>query len=917
MSAPILATKLFIPVSRPEHVPRAQLIEQLNSGLHGKLTLLSAPAGFGKTTLVTEWLNHLKRDSDDKNLEEIKTAWLSLDDHDNDPVRFLTYFITALNRIEEGGVEFGQEALNMLQSPQSLHPETILTALINDIAVINIKMVLVLDDYHLIDTETIHEALNFLIENQPSQFHLVIATREDPLLSLSRLRVRGQITELRAADLCFSSAEIAKFLNQVMGLDLKAADIAVLETRTEGWIAGLQLAALSMKGKGNTGDFIQSFAGSNRLVLDYLIDEVFEQQSTELQTFLLQTSILDRLTGPMCDAVCFNGSETRGSSKETASGQEILEILERANLFIIPLDDERCWYRYHHLFADLLRQRLQQRHPELMPKLHQRASVWYADQGLGEAAIDHALRGADYKGATALIDQYVGGNYEQISSVTLQRWLAAFPVDLLCSQPQLCLLQAWNQFTSGQLVAADQSLQTVAKLLKVEDQISNWEQNALNGRAAAIRSFVASYSGNLLGTIKFAQQALEVLPADESSWRSAAQIALGDAYAAQGKMNAAHQIRSEALELSKLSEDPYIQMIANLNLAETIWQQGNAKQVGEICARQEQFAEKQGLADTTIMGWLYGLWGEALAEGNLLDQALAYTQKGVKLADARQDVLYICYSKLHRVRVLFSAGDLDAAETTINEMEQAALECDLPQWATSQIAAWQVRIWLAQGNLEAATSWVIDRGLTPTDEIPFWTEVEYIAMARVWLAQGQVAEIGAVLDQIQVAAEIGSRYLRLIEIYLLQALVTQTMGELSPALTFLEQALRLAESKGIIQTFVDEGSALAQLLYVAVKQEIAPAYVQRIIAAFPVETEPQKVTQPSQDDEWVESLTERETEILQHIAEGLTNPEIGNRLYLSANTVKAHARTIYSKLGVNNRTQAVAKGRTLGIISDQ
>jgi LuxR family maltose regulon positive regulatory protein len=323
MSAPILATKLFIPVSRPEQVSRPQLIGQLNSGLHGKLTLISAPAGFGKTTLVTEWLNHLNLDSDDENLGEIKTAWLSLDDHDNDPVRFLTYFITALNRIEAVGVEFGQEALNMLQSPQPLPHETILTALINEIAVINIKMVLVLDDYHLIDTQTIHEALNFLIENQPSQFHLVIATREDPLLSLSRLRVRGQITELRATDLCFSSAEIAKFFNQVMGLGLKAADIAVLETRTEGWIAGLQLAALSMKGRANTGDFIQSFAGSNRLVLDYLIDEVFEQQSTELQTFLLQTSILDRLTGPLCDAVCFSGSEKRGSSNETASGQEI------------------------------------------------------------------------------------------------------------------------------------------------------------------------------------------------------------------------------------------------------------------------------------------------------------------------------------------------------------------------------------------------------------------------------------------------------------------------------------------------------------------------------------------------------------------------------------------------------------------
>lgn len=912
MSSPLLVTKLFIPSTRPERLPRPRLLEHLNLGLHRKLTLISAPAGFGKTTLVTEWLNHLQTDSEGETGEKIKLAWLSLDENDNDPIRFLSYFITALNRIEDIGAELGVEALTMLQSPQPQPPETILTSLLNDISIINDKIILVFDDYHLIESSAIHNALNFFIENQPSQLHLVIATREDPLLSLSRLRVRGQVTEFRAADLCFNSAEVAEFLTKVMGLGLASSDIAVLESRTEGWIAGLQLAALSLKGRDDVSEFIQSFAGSNRLVLDYLIDEVLDQQNIELQNFLLQTSVLERLIGPLCDAVRFGGDMVDG--KET--GQEILERLDRANLFIIPLDEERCWYRYHHLFADLLRQRLQQTQPELLPTLHNRASTWFADQGFGEAAIDHALLGTEYDQAATLIDQHVGGNYEQVSSVTIQRWLAAFPTELLCDRPQLCLLQAWSLFTSGQLAGANQSLQTVFKLLETENNLSTLERNALFGRAAAIQSFIASYSGDFPRAIEFAQQAIEVLPNEEAPWRSAAQITLGDAYAAQGQMNAAHKIRSEALEMSKLSGDPFIQVIANLNLAETVWQQGNIKQVCEICAVLVQLAEKQGLTDATIMGWLYGLWGTALAEMNQLERAAEYTLKGVELTENSQDIFYICSSHLHRIRALFAMGDYDGAQTIATMLEQTALDYDLPQWATSQLSAWQVRIWLGQGNLEVAIEWVNDHGIQAADDFPFVQEPEYVALARVRLAQGVVSETQSILDRLQNAAEIGGRDLRRVEVKLLQALVAQTEGDLDRALAFLEPALHLAKPKGIIQTFVDEGPALARLLYEAVIQEIEPEFSQHLITAFPAESPKLESKSKSEADEWVEPLTERELEVLQLIAEGLTNPEVGERLYLTANTVKAHARTIYSKLGVNNRTQAVNRARALGLITD-
>jgi LuxR family maltose regulon positive regulatory protein len=912
MSTPILVTKLFVPTSRSEHLPRPRLLEQLTLGLNRKLTLISAPAGFGKTTLVTEWINHLQTDSEDESQDDIKLAWLSLDEHDNDPVRFLSYFITALNRNDGIDAELGVEALKMLQSPQPLPPETILTSLINDAASLDFKIILVLDDYHLIDNLPIHETLDFFIENQPPQFHLVITTREDPLLSLSRLRVRGQVTELRAADLCFNSIEVADFLTQVMGLGLASSDISVLAHRTEGWIAGLQLAALSLKGRDDTSGFIQSFAGSNRLVLDYLIDEVLDQQNTDLQNFLLQTSVLERLIGPLCDAVRFSGTAVDGMK----TGQEILEILDRANLFIIPLDEERCWYRYHHLFADLLRQRLQQTNPELLPTLHQRASRWYADQGFGEAAIDHALLGADFDRAAALIDQHVGSSYEVVSPVTLQRWLGAIPTDMLCDHPQLCLLQAWNQFTSGQLAAADESLRMAAETLERAVHLSNPVRNTLSGRARAIRGFIASYTGDLPKAVEYAQQALDVLPAEEAAWRSAAQITLGDSYAAQGQITAAHQIRTEALEISKSSGDPFIQMIAQLNLAETIWQQGDVKQVGEICAHQAHQAKKQGLADTATMGWLYGLWGTALAEMNQLEQAAEYTLKGVELTETSQDIFYVCYSNLHRVRVLFAMGDYEGVQAIESKLKQTALDYDLPQWAISQIAAWQVCIWLAQEDLAAATEWVNDHGIQATDDFPFVQEPAYVALARVRLAQGALPEAYSILDRLQTAAELGGRDLRRVEVKLLQALVAQTDGDVDQALTFLESALHLAQKKRIVQTFVNEGPAIARLLFEAVKQEIEPIYAQHLIAAFPVATPDPALVSKSEADGWVEPLTEREAEILQHIAKGLTNREIGNRLYLSANTIKAHARTIYSKLEVNNRTQAVNRARSLGLISD-
>lgn len=918
MSFPILVTKFFVPAMRPELVSRTRLIDQLNRGLHRKLTLISAPAGFGKTTLVSHWLEDLQ------NNQTVRVAWLSLDDEDNDLIRFLTYFTSALNKANAPENVLGDGALSILQSPQPPSATDVLTMVINELAENDEQFVFVLDDYHLIEEKPIDQAVGFLLDNLPPQLHIVIAARHDPALSLGRLRARNELNELRAADLRFSSPEAADFLNRVMGLGLSPQDVAELETRTEGWIAGLQLAALSMQGRSDYQTFIKSFTGGHRLVLDFLIEEVLGQQSEKIQDFLLRTSILNRLNGLLCDAV--TGYE---------DSQQTLEYLEQANLFIIPLDEERRWYRYHHLFADLLRQRFHQKYDGEAKKLHLKASCWFEQEKDFNNSIEHALKATDFERAANIIERTIDNFWGRGEHRNLEHWLIQLPDEVLIAKPEISIYLARYLCNKGRFdegrklievieqIVNDDYQETIENEGKKHDSKKLEEKTKLLGRIAASKSVLASFQGDIPGMVKYSSEALDLLPASDLTWRNLTAVILGNAHGFTGNMAAAYYARYEAMQSCQAAGDLYLTMMSSLELAITIRALGRLRETIEICHSQMLVAEENKLLKTRLVGWLLAVWGETITELNDLEEGVQRAKEGFLIAEDSGDLPIIGWTLFCLIRVLLSSGDLEEAESIIEDIKRKSLQVQYPSWVLDQLAAWQARIHLTQNHIEEASKWVNKRaldpkiGIKPVQEIHFFLLSEYVVVARVLIGQGRWDDAVELLQHLLVAAENGSRISKKVEILTLLSLAYQALEKTDQALSELKQALTIAEPEGFIRTFVDEGPPMAGLLFEALQRNIYPGYVQRILAAFPV-TETEKRTpakgQVNQSGLF-EPLSEREIEVLQLLAKGLTNQVIGERLYISPHTVKVHTRNIYGKLGVNNRTQAVDKARTLGILS--
>jgi len=908
MSAPILLTKLFIPTNRPEFVSRSLLIEQLNGGLHRKLTLISAPAGFGKTTLVTDWLqSHWLQSQGDDSSFPFLMGWLSLDEGDNDAVRFLTYLITALNRIPGLETAIGNDALQMLQSPQPPPLEAILIAVINEISMATAKIVLVLDDYHLIDSPQVHANLNFLIENLPSQLHLVITTREDPPLQISRLRARGLLTELRAHDLRFKSEETAKFLNQVMGLNLSSRDITALETRTEGWIAGLQLAAISMQRQKDTSNFINSFSGSNRFVLDYLIEEVLEQQPEDIQNFLLQTSVLDRLTGSLCDALT-----------EINGGKTTLETLDQANLFIIPLDNERRWYRYHHLFADLLQQRLKS-NPEInIHDLHIRARDWFSKQGMDREALHHSLLAEDFEEAAELINRLAMEVVQKGEYRTVSDWINSLPDDIQQEHPYLWALDVWALRMEGQFEAAETRITEVEEALKNPARGASADLETIKGLINSHKAYIAFIRGNFDETISISRESLTQLPQDLVEIRTLTALYLGVALRYKGNLKEALEIYLNTLPFGKQLVGSSIAVFCFTHLSDLYYDLGELHKSKETAEQAIQFTNQHtGRSDWPFMGHLYVCIGRVLRQWGQQTKVLEVIRKGVGLCRQWNVADYQALALIELADVYFSLGEKELAQDALQESLMIVQE--FSPWASGLVAAHQAKFSLGFGEIEPAIEWLSETDLKANSPIDLSRDIEFLTLARVFIAQNKLDEGLALLERIsEISNKIGKKYTAL-EAMILQAEAFFIREDTEKAMERLEQALTLGEAEEYTQIFVDEGPPMARLLYDALSRGIVPDYVQKLLAAFPVEKSEQlpKPHPQSQESEWIEPLSDRELEVLQFIAEGLSRQEIATRLVLSLNTVKTHARNIYGKLGVNNQMQAVGKARAFGLLENE
>jgi LuxR family maltose regulon positive regulatory protein len=871
-------------------VRRPRLIALLNDGLECKLTLVSAPAGFGKTTLLSDWITSCQG----------QVAWLSLDEGDNDPTRFLAYLVAALQTIEKS---IGAGVLGALQSSRPPTLEAILTALLNDLTTLSGSAVLVLDDYHVLDAQPVDRALAFLLEHLPSQIHLVIATREDPQLPLARLRAGGHLRELRAADLRFTVPEATAFLNQAMALSLSAADVADLDDHTEGWVAGLQLAAISLRDHPNPTSFIHSFTGSHHFVMDYLVEEVLQRQPESVQEFLRRTSILDRLSGPLCDAVLL---------APFGSGQTTLEYLERTNLFIAPLDNERHWYRYHHLFAELLQQRLQlgtasvpadegkveDRKGEVA-ELHRRASIWYEEQGLGLEAFQHAAAAQDVEHAVRLIEGNGMPLHFRGAIVPVFNWLKSQPTQVLDAWPMLWTAYASTCLATGQTAGIEEKLCAAEKALEGE-KLDDTTRDLI-GRIAAIRATAAVNQNQVETIIAESYRALEFLAPDNLAFRTSTAWKLGYAYQLLGDRAAAHRAFSEVISISQASGNMNFNLMASIGLGEMQEADNQLHLAAETYRRVLELLDGQPLpvASAAHLGLAHISY-----EWNDLDAAELHGRQSVQLVRQIENNDRFISCEVFLARLKLAQGDAGGAAAILAEVSQSARQQDFVN-RIPEITAAQVLTLLRQGHLAAAAQ------LAGVRDLP-------ISWARIHLAQRDPSTALAVLASWRLQVEAKRWEDERLKVMLLQALALQAQGAKGEAVQLLLEVLTLAEPGGFIRSFVDEGPPMAHLLSAAAAGGLTSNYVRKLLATFEAEEQGSEgkshrlVTLPAQC--LIEPLSSREVEVLQLMAQGLSNQEIAGRLFLALDTVKWHNRHIFGKLQVQRRTEAVARARELGLV---
>jgi LuxR family maltose regulon positive regulatory protein len=923
MATQLLTTKLYIPPIRSKMVSRPRLMKRLMSGLHRKLTLVSAPAGFGKTTLLGECAASCGQ----------PIAWISLDTGDNDPVRFWSYLIGALQTIPSlREASLGEAFLAMLHSSgiAGTTPappiEGLLTGMINELAEVDERFVLVLDDFHLITEPKIHDGLVFLIDHAPPPpqgIHLILSSRADPPWPLARLRARAEMTMLRVGELRFTVEEVNSFLNDVMGFELPAGAIAALDARTEGWIAGLQMAAISMRERrrahhartvpaADTGltAFVEALSGSHRFILDYLVEEVLDLQNPTIQEFLLKTSILERMTASLCDAIT-----------ERDDSQTILAQLDSANLFLNPLDDERRWYRYHRLFADLLHSRLQQTLPDRIPALHSRASEWYEQAGVIAAAMGHALAAGDVERAARLVEGNAMATIYHGQLATVEGWFDALPDKVVRSRPWLCVSQAWLLGSSGQWDGVESLLQDAERGAHLGSTEGTTDTQHLIGYITAVRTYASAIQADLPLTQELARKTLQLVPRDDSTVRNFAATLLGSALRHSGDLEAADRVWTEAVAAGRAAGDRHSAVILLSALASLQIEQGQLHRAAATCQDVLQLADESirwGGRRLPAVAPAYARLSTLFREWNDVQEAVRQARECLRLCEpwGHAEAMTTGWSTLaHALQVI---GDKEGAGEAMEKARQIA--GDLSPWYRARIDAEQACLWLAQGKLEMAGRWLQGTSLDLESEISFDRMPDYVTMARVMLARDQSSQASELLTRLRRRLESSGAKGSAIEVLVLQALALQAQGDKAEALAALERALSLAEPEGYVRTFIGEGKGMADLLKVAAARGATASYASKLLAQLESEsdTKPDATVRRGKagpaPQPLIDPLSERELEVLRLLLTSLTASEIGDELYISSHTVRSHIKNIYSKLDVHSRIEAVARAQELELL---
>ena len=881
-------------------VTRPRLSQRLSQGTQLALTLVSAPAGFGKTTLLTEWIADPSRNG--------QVAWLSLDERDSDPVTFWTYVIAALRTAAPG---VGDAAMSLLHSPDS-PTEAVVASLLNEVDALPDDVVLVLDDLHVVDSREVYDGIRALLDRLPPQLHVVIATRTDPPLALARLRARGELVEIRAGDLRFTADESKAFLTDVMGVAVTADDVAVLEDRTEGWIAALQLAGLSLQGRDDVAGFIAGFAGDDRFVVDYLVEEVLQRQGDDATEFLLQTSILDRLTGSLCDAVTARDG-----------GRDIIEKLDRANLFLVSLDDQRAWYRYHHLFRDVLRARLMHERPADIPSLHRRASTWFEEHGHLFEAIHHALAADDDQRAATLMELAIPAVRVQRQDATLLGWHGALPADVVRARPALSVGFVGALMSAGKLDEADDLLAGAERWLEEMSasptpklQVDVVDDDAMRRLPSAVQMYRAAQAqlrGDGAATLQHAVRALELAPVDDHFGRAAAAGFLGIARWARGDLVAAHDAYTECM--TGLQRAGHVADVLGCALAlgdirRAQGRLGDALRTyeGALQAASESGAGVAGLA--AVRAEL----SDIHRERNDLDAAAAQLRRSLELASQaglpHEHRRYVAAAQARA-----GDGDLVAALDLLDEASRVHVNDFFP--AIRPIDALRARVQVRSGRLDESLDWARRRGLSVADELSYVSEFEHITFARLLLALSRAGRAATALEdgtrllqRLGMAADQGGRQGSLIEILVLQSLAARLRGEVPTAVSLVGRAAALAAPEGYVRVFVDEGQPLAALVSQAAREAGPGSYLRHLSAAFEGRNRPARIQQGL-----IDPLSERELEVLRLLSTDLSGPDIARELVVSLNTVRTHTKNIYAKLGANSRRAAVRRGAELDLLS--